>query len=300
MISRADIESHVTAAGSLDGEQGESVTFARRLTIVFATALLMLMLYLVNIGVWVNRNVIDTETFVETAVSSLQTESSRYAVAAIIVDELASDQPLVLLMEDPLADLFAAILETPQFNVVLTNVSTHLHTRIVEGTGDAIESDLRSIEDLVRAPLRTLAPELEALIPQDFFVSVTIIDADKIPDASPYVAIARAATIAAFVVALALMFLIVALSRPARFSLVPIGIAITVSALTTSWLVPGGRSLTIGFADDPNVEVLIANLYDALAVSLRSQSRFVAAGGIAVIMFGLALHELKRRGDTSA
>lgn len=304
MISRAlsepQREIDGSVAGNLGHERGEQVIFMRRLTIVLATVLLGLMLYLVNMGVWVNRNLIDTETFVETTVSSLQTESSRFAVAAIIVDELATDQPLVLLMQSPLVDLFAAILETPQFEVVLTNVSTLLHVRIVDGHGAAIESDLRSIEDLVRAPLRTIAPDLDALIPSNFFDSVTIIEADKIPDASPYVAVAQFATVTASLVALALVFMIVALSRPKRFSLIPIGIAIAVSALSTSWLVPGGRSLTIGFAEEPNVEVLIANLYDALAISLRSQSRFVAAAGIAMIMFGMVLHELKRRGEPAS
>ena len=269
--------------------------FMRRLTIAIATVLLALMLYAVNMGVWMNRNLIDTETFVETAVPSLQSESSRFAVAAIIVDELATDRPIVLLLESPLVELFAAILETPQFEVVLTNVGRLLHSTIVEGGGDAIEGDLTSIEDLVRAPLRALAPDLDALIPSDFFVSVTIIDAEKLPDASPYVAIARFATVAEGVVALATGFLITALSRPRRFALVPIGIAVSVSALSTSWLVPGGRSLTIDIAEDPNVEVLIGNFYDALAVSLKSQSRFVAAVGIALIMLGIVFNELRRR-----
>lgn len=73
--------------------------------------------------------------------------------------------------------------------------------------------------------------------------------------------------------------------------------AVTASALVTSWLVPGGRSLTIGLAEDPDVEVLIANLYDALAVSLRSRSRLVASGGIGIVTFGVVLGVLGRRRD---
>ncbi len=270
----------------------------RRLTIVFATLLLALMLYVVNMGIWVNRNIVDTETFVETTVSSLRTESSRIAVAEIIVDELAVDRPVVLLLEDPLIELFAAILETPEFEVVLTNVGVLLHATIIDGDDGAIQSDLTSIEDLVRAPLRVIAPELDALIPTDFFDSVAIIDADELPDASPYVAVARFTTIAAAIVALALVFLIVSLSRPRRFSLVMVGSAVTLAALSTSWLVPGGRNLSIGIADDPQVEILIGNLYDALAVSLRSQSRLVAAAGIAVIMVGIVVSEWGRRPDS--
>lgn len=71
--------------------------------------------------------------------------------------------------------------------------------------------------------------------------------------------------------------------------------AVTASALVTSWLVPGGRSLTIGLAEDPDVEVLIADPYDALAVSLRSQSRLVASGGI--VTLGVVLGVLGRRRD---
>jgi hypothetical protein len=270
----------------------------RRLTIVFATLLLALMLYVVNMGIWVNRNIIDTETFVETTVSSLRTESSRIAVAEIIVDELAIDRPVVLLLEEPLIELFAAILETPEFEVVLTNVGVLLHATIIDGDDGAIESDLTSIEDLVRAPLRLIASELDALIPTDFFDSVAIIDADELPDASPYVAVARFTTIAAVIVALALAFLIASLSRPRRFSLVMIGSAVSLAALSTSWLAPGGRNLSIGIADDPQVEILIGNLYDALAVSLRSQSRLVAAAGIAVIMVGIVVSEWRRRPDS--
>ena len=273
--------------------------FVRRGTIASATVLLALMLYVFNVGLWVNSNVIDTEAFVEATVSSLQTESSRIAVAEIIVDELATDTPIVLLLREPLVDLFAAILETPRFAVVLFNVGELLHVAVIEGDGAAIETDLSSIEQLVRVPLRAIAPDLESLIPSDFFDSVTIVEAGKIPDASPYVAIARFTAIAAAVVALALGFLIVALSRPRRFSLVMIGTAITVAALSTSWLVPGGRDLTIGVADDPNVEVLIANLYDALAASLRSQSRLVAAGGISILAIGLVLIGMEKRSKST-
>ncbi len=271
------------------------MAITRRSTIVFATLLLALMLYVVNMGIWVNRNIIDTETFVATTVSSLRTESSRIAVAEIIVDELAIDRPVVLLLEEPLIELFAAILQTPEFEIVLTNVGVLLHATIIDGDDGSIESDLTSIEDLVRAPLRVIAPELDVLIPTDFFDSVSIIDADELPDASPYVAVARLTTIAAVIVALALGFLIVYLSRPRRFSLVMIGSAVSIAALSTSWLVPGGRNLSIGIADDQQVEVLIGNLYDALAVSLRSQSRLVAAGGIAIIMFGIVVSEWGRR-----
>ena len=269
----------------------------RRLTIVLATLLLALMLYVVNMGVWVNRNIVDTETFVETTVSSLQTESSRIAVAEIIVEELATDRPIVLLLEQALVDLFAAILGTQEFEVVLVNVGELLHARIIDGGDEAIESDLTSIEEQVRAPLRLIAPELDALIPSDFFDSVAIIDAEKLPDASPYVAIANLTTAAAAVVALALGFLIVSLSVPRTFSIVMIGTAIAAAAFSTSWLVPGGRNLSIGIADDPDVEILIANLYDALAVSLKSQSRLLAAAGIAIIMVGIVVSEFGRRSE---
>ncbi len=266
---------------------------------MFAAVLLALMLYIVNFGLWVNNNLVNTETFVEVTVSSLQTESSRVAVAEIIVDQLATDRPIVLLLSQPLVDLFATILETPQFEVILFNVGELLHTRIIDGDNGAIESDLTSIEDLVRTPIRAIAPDLDALIPSNFFDSVTIIEAGMIPDASPYVAFSRFMTIAAAVVALALVFLIVSLSHPRRFSLVVIGSAVAIPALATSWLVPGGRALTIGIAEDPNVEVLIANLYDALAVSLMSQSRLVAAGGVAIVMLGLVLMVMEWRSEAA-
>ncbi len=192
---------------------------------------------------------------------------------------------------------FASILETSQFEVLLFNVGAMLHTLVIDGGSEAMEADLISIESVVRTPLRAIAPGFESLIPADFFESVTIVEEGKIPDASPYVAVAEVLTIAAAVVAFALGILVVSLSQPKWVSLVVIGMAVTASALVTSWLVPGGRSLTIGLAEDPDVEVLIANLFDALAVSLRSQSRLVASGGIAIVTFGVALGVLGRRRD---
>jgi TRAP-type uncharacterized transport system fused permease subunit len=275
------------------------VTFIRRLTIVLATLLLALMLYIVNMGVWVNRNVLDTETFVETAVSSLQVESSREAVARIIVDRLAEDSFLVLLIEGPLVSLFTELLDSPRFEVVLVTVGERLHAQVIEGGGEAIDVELGVIESLVRNPLRVLAPDLEASIPGGFFDSVTIVEEGRLPDASPYVAIARAMTIAATVVALALVVMIISLTRPARFSLVALGIAVALSGLATSWLVPGGRSLTIEAADDPNIEILIANLYDALAVSLKSQSRAVLAIGLLMVVAGVVFAVVKMRDSGS-
>jgi hypothetical protein len=275
------------------------VTFIRRLTIVLATLLLTLMLYVVNMGVWVNRNVLDTETFVETTVSSLQVESSREAVARIIVDRLAEDSFLVLLIEGPLVSLFTELLDSPRFEVVLVAVGERLHAQVIEGGGEAIDVELGVIESLVRNPLRVLAPDLEASIPGGFFDSVTIVEEGRLPDASPYVAIARAMTIAATVVALALVVMIISLTRPARFSLVALGVAMALSGLATSWLVPGGRSLTIEAADDPNIEILIVNLYDALAVSLKSQSRAVLAIGLLMVVAGVVFAVVKKRDSGS-
>lgn len=120
----------------------------------------------------------------------------------------------MLLLEDPLVDLFATILETPQFEVIVFNVGAMLHARVIEAGSEAIEADLTSIESVVRAPLRAIAPGLESLIPAVFFESVTIVEEGKIPDASPYVAVAEVLTIAAAVVAFALGTLAVSLSQP--------------------------------------------------------------------------------------
>ena len=151
-------------------------------------------------------------------------------------------------------------------------------------------------------PERMNSMAFELMVPlHDAFEEVVIVEETGLPDASPAVDVARTLTIIAAVVSAALIFLIFALTKPRMLGLIPVGVAVSLSASITAFLVPGGRSLTFSIADDARVDVVVTNLYDALVHALQRQSRFLLLIGVAMAVVGiLQWLQMRKEADRAA
>lgn len=253
---------------------------------IAATALLAALIFGANFGWWLDRSVIDSDSFVESAVSSLGEESSRVAIGHLIVDEMVDEVPLLIIVESNLVALFSDLLSTGAFGELIRFVAVDVHERVVTGDADAVAISLVDYRDLILGPVVAIAPVVEDLVPESWFVSVEILEAGALPDLSAYAAWIGIVKVLATVGALAIAAGMLWLSQRTGDAVVRIGIASCAAGAATFALVPGARWLTLVDIDRLPVRVVIGNTFDAFTGQLMWSASIMIVLGIVLIVLG--------------
>lgn len=259
----------------------------RSALVLLLAGLLAVALYVANVAWWMDSEVLDTDAFVETAVVVLNQPTSRDTMAAIVVDRLVEEIPVLMLVDDALANVFSALLGTDSLQGVLVLVSEELHQRMVGGETGPIVVDLEPYRDVLLAPIEAISPELAALVPDSWFRSVEVLEGGVIPDLSAIAENARAFAVGAAIAAVVLIVAIIALARrwAARFGAV--GGALLIGGGLAALAVPAGAETISSVYAGATREVLIVNLYEALTRPLTERSLVIVVIGL--ILIGVAL-----------
>lgn len=253
------------------------------------------MVYAVSFVLWADRNLVDSQTFATGTVNALSEESSREVLATAAVNRLVTTLPALEPFSAPLRNAIAQGLANEQVQETLLTVGTKLHAILFDGLSEGLVVDFSVVRDRVVVVIEGIAPRLVPLIPDDLFDSIEIVAPGSVPELGPLVDQVRTAMWIAFAALLVVAGLVIWRSPSTPVTFLMFGGALTLSGLVTAILVPGGRSMTIGAANDPNVEVLIVNLYDELIGGLKLQSLAILLVGVALLITGFAL---RRRAST--
>ena len=254
-----------------------------------ATALLAALIYGANFGWWLDRSVMDSDSFVESTEEALGEEISRIAVSALIVDEMIGEFPLLIIVESNLVAMFSDLLATDAFAEVAAVVAADVHERIVTGDQSAIAINLVAYRDLVLAPLEAIAQSVAELVPDEWFVSVEILEAGALPDLSAYVDWTAVVRVLAALGAIALAAGMLWYSRRTSVAVLLIGAAFASAGLATAVLVPGARWLTLNGIDRVSVRVVIGNTYDAFTDHLLWSAGIMLVLGLGLMALGAAM-----------
>ncbi len=259
----------------------------RSALVLLLAGLLAVALYVANVSWWMDSEVLDTDAFVDTAVVVLNQPASRDAMAAIVVERLVEEIPLLMLVDDALADVLSAVLGTDSLQGVQVLVSEELHQRMVGGETGPIVVDLEPYRDVLLSPIEAISPELAALVPDSWFSSVEVLEGGAIPDLSAIAENARAFAIGAAIAAVVLIVAIVTLARRWAVRFGAVGGAFLIGGGLAALAVPAGaETISAVYAGAPR-EVLIVNLYEALTQPLTERSLVILAIGL--ILIGVAL-----------
>lgn len=246
-------------------------------------AVLVLALYVGNVARWFDAEVVDTDSFVASATVALGTQESRDAMAELIVERLVDELPILVVVESSLSGLFSSLLGTPGLTPVVTLVSTNVHERVMTGDTSAVVIDIDQYRDVIVAPIEAFSPELAALVPEDWFVSVEILAADTLPDLSRQAGVASGMWVTSLFVAVAAIVALLARrhgagTRRAAY----IGGAFALSGALSILLIPLSRRIALASVDSASTETLVANMYDQL-------TRPLWLSGLVLIVVGAAL-----------
>lgn len=269
--------------------------FAIRLVpVVIVSVLLPMLIYIVNLGWWMNENIVDSDNFVTATVVALKEESSRVAVNTIAVQRAVDERPSLEAIETVLIDALTAVLDDPLVDPILVTVGSRLYGLLLEGDGGGIVADLTVIEALVMDPLTAIAPELASEVPENFFSEVVLVEPGELPDVAGYVTAAQTIVWIAVALAALMVGILMMIVKRRRSATYFVGVSLALAGLASWFTAVGGRALIIGVAEDPNIEILMGNLYDQLAVSLKAQSRALIIVCFLLIALGLVLRLVRR------
>lgn len=277
---------------------------AKKVAVGASVVLMAVLVYLASFGWWVSRDLADSESFAESTVAAFELESSRVAISELAVAKLAEDRPLVAVASPLLVDFMAGMLDGERLQTLLTRVTAQLHAIMFDGSQSGIVVDLTPVGDAIMPPLETLFPELASEIPTDVFREFVLVEPGTVPELSGIANALRALLWVSVLLVIGLAGVMIWL-RPVKWKgALAVGIGFVLGAVVTLFTIGQGRSITIGKPRNPHIEVLITNLYDETAQSLRSFAVWILIIGLAVIvgsvLYGRTLVEADNGGDAAA
>gem|GEM_PF-2988773 len=258
--------------------------------IAVSTAVLLAMLiYLANAAWWIDSEIVQPDTFVASSVEALRQDSSRDAMARLIVDRLVDEYPLLVVLDSSLVSLFSDLLDSPALEDILALVSADIHDSMVTGKQEAIVVDLLDFRDVILGPVEAAAPRLAELIPDSWFTSIVVLEAGALPDLSTVAKLVGPVKIASLLGITILVAFMLWYLRRRGASLIAIGASCGIAALGTAILVPGGKAITLMGVDQGALEVIVADTYDQFTTSLKLSALVLAVIAIGISATGYAL-----------
>lgn len=255
---------------------------------VLLAVLLSALIYLGNFSWWLDTHVIESNAFTDATVTALNHESSRAAMGELIVDRLVDEFPLLIVLRANLVSLFSELLASPALKEVLAFVAGEIHDRIVTGSDEAIVVDLGAYREAILGPIEAVAPRLAALVPQEWFTTVVVLEDDSLPDLSRQARWAGPVKYLSIIGALVLAVFLLRFVNRRGMGVSLVGMAFLLAGLATAVLVPGGKALALARAQSLPVETIISNTYDQFTGYLKVSALVFALVGAGLIAIGVA------------
>jgi hypothetical protein len=217
----------------------------------------------------------------------MEDDTTRDAAAAIIVDTLADELPLLRLLDTALERLFSDLLGRDVIEPLIIVTATEVHERILDGDQSALIIDLNPYRDLLLAPLESVSPELAARVPDDWFRTVEVFEEGVLPDLSSYVRHTRTAAIIATLLAVVLAAFLLVVSRRWFSAFVAIGVAFILAGGFAALLPAGARSTAGIFIKDEPSTVLLTGVFTTFTEPLTTRSLAILGVGAMLAVVGL-------------
>ena len=264
---------------------------SRAVRSVFAGVLILIGLLLLpfgNLGVWVQRQVLDSSAFTEVALDVVDEPAVRTALVQRIVDELIAAEPRLGVARVVLEPGVSQLLRTDAFQAVFATVVGEMHTQLEQG-GDELALNLAPILPLVRDAVARIDRGVAEQIPDaDALPSITVVTRDDAPELWEGVQITREASWAFPVLALIALAGAVAVANRRARMLVGLGVAVALLAFVQILVMRLGRDLLSDVAG-PGVSPGAFNQgYDVVTGSFVVQAAVLALIALVAAIVGVA------------
>ncbi|HEU5302529.1 MAG TPA: hypothetical protein VFW06_09870 [Acidimicrobiia bacterium] len=247
-----------------------------------------------NLGLWVQRQVLDSSSLTDLALDVVDEPAVRDALSERLVDELVAAEPRLGVARIVLEPGVSQILRTDAFRAVFSTAVDQMHTQLEQGA-DELSLNLNPVLPLVRDAVARISAGVAEQIPDaDALPSITVVTRDDVPELWRGVQITREASWAFPALVLFAMVGAVAVARRRARMLVTIGVGLVLISFVQILVVRLGREVLSDVAG-PDVSVgAFTRGYELVTGTLVTQTIVVAVVGVVLAIGGIAAIVLRR------
>jgi hypothetical protein len=258
-----------------------------RALLAFLLAVVALVLVpFADVGVWVQRELVGTTSFVRLGEDVLQQSAVRAALAQRIVTEMETRVPALTTQDSALRSVVDQALRSPQLRPAFDNALASTHDQLRNGH-DPLELDLNPLLPLVRqqlpAALASRVPTNATLTP------VIVLRRRDAPVVWESVQLVQDTAVVVPLLALAALVAAILVARRRGALCIAVGTVIIIVALGILALVKPGRSLLEHQVGDATQRAAFSAGYDTVLRSFVQQTIVLALVGVALAAVGAVL-----------
>jgi len=246
-----------------------------------------------TVGVWTQRNLLDTEAFTDLSAEVLHQEPVRDALAKRLVDELVKRQPLLGLGRFVLEPAMREVLGTSQFEQIFRLAVSDMHRQLERGD-DQLELNLDAMLPILRGLVAQVNGDLANQIPDSAGLpSITVVRKQQVPQVWFGVQVTREASWVFPLLMLLAFAAAVAIAHQHARTLVIVGFGVAVVCLLLALALRTGRDV-LSDVTGPEVDVAAFDAaYDVVTDALVTQTLLL--GGVGLVGGGVGVALLLRR-----
>lgn len=259
------------------------------MTKVTLTAIIAAFLLIIaNSAMWVNQAFFNTQNFTNTAVTAIESESSRQALASEVVDKALANQPAVKSVVGPTATkLVSGLLGTSQFNQLLTTAMTKAQIYLTSNNRQSVVIDLSGVKTTLNKIVSVAnnlgaetndAPEKISNVPDQ----IVLINSNNVPDFYQYGLIFLWVGPICAILALGLLAYPY-IKKGDRFYRVAWvqGLVITLAGFVSLLVGPLFKPPVLANIQSENLRIVVGNIYNAFIGIFNRQTYLLIAIGVA-------------------
>lgn len=278
------------------GTRAATLTTPMRTLLAFLLAVIVVLLVpFADLGLWVQRELVGTTSFVRLGEDVLAQAAVRAALAERIVAELEQHVPGLAAQDATVRSIVDQGLRDPRFRSVFDDALASTHDQLRNGH-DPLELDLNPLLPLVR---QQLPPAVATRVPRDLTLTpVIVLRRRDTPVLWEGVQLVQDAAAVIPILALALLAAAILAARRRGALCITVGGFITLLSLGVLALVKPGRSLLEHQVGDPTQRAAFHAGYDTVLRSFVQQTIVFALAGVVLAVIGGVLvwqHDRNRR-----
>lgn len=239
-----------------------------------------------NSAIWANRYLVDTDNFTGTAVTSLTSKSSTDALANDIVDTALADYPVARrLVGDTATNFVSSLLGSSQMERAVGTVVSRLQILLTSPQRQPIVVNLEGVKSTVQQLINLSGRGDEAKVDVDKVPNeITLLDPSNLPNFNQYIVTLSWLSPLAGLLAIGLLaWPYMADSKRYREIMAIQGGALILTGLLGLLIGPLFRPLVLSDITNPNLRIVVTNLYNAFTATFNSQTMYIIWAGVLAV-----------------
>lgn len=255
---------------------------------IYITAIIAgFLLVVANSAFWANRYVFNQTRFAEVTVQTLTSEDSRVAIADAVTETIYRDRPITrTVLAGPTGEILQNMLQSQPAESAMRRTAAALHSAMTSKQKQTISLDLTSIKSVLSIIAGVSGGRVsESFDPANIPDRIVLFDSSKLPNLYAYAATAPIVGMVSMLCAVALLAVPYIRSMWAWQRIVRIqGLVVTAAGLLALSTGPIFRPAVTGLISEATQRTVTTDLYNAFVATFNTQTMYVVAIGILMIL----------------